>query len=487
MASANIIGKPVIRQTKLYINGQFVDGVAKKTIPVYNPSTCEIICEVAIGEEEDINLAVKAAREAYNNSWKKCAGSAKAELINKLADLIEQNIDELAGLESIDNGKPFLIAKNLDINACVRTLRYFAGFADKIAGVNIPMSNSFLTYTRHEAFGVVGLITPWNFPLLMAIWKLAPALACGNTVVLKHSEDTPLSCLRLGELINEAGFPPGVVNIISGLGPVAGQALALHADVDKIGFTGSGIVGRKIMEYSAASNLKTVSLELGGKSPNIIFADADLDTVIEHAHEGLFFNSGQCCSAGSRIFVHESIYDEFINRMKIRSEKAVVGDPFNATTTQGPITLKKQLDKVLHYIEEGKKEAKLITGGAKHGDQGWFVQPTIFADVTNQMKIARDEIFGPVMCVLKFKDTDEAIRLANQTAYGLAAAVWTRDISTLFRVSHELNSGIVWGNCYGIADPSLPWGGFQESGIGKDLSQYALQTYTRVKCVVVSI
>ena len=411
--------------------------------------------------------------------------SARGRLLYRLADLIEANAEGLAQLEALDNGKPVSVARAVDVAKTVACYRYFAGWADKVHGKTIPIDGDFLCYTRHEPIGVVGQIIPWNFPMLMMAWKLAPALATGNTVVLKPAEQTPLSALRIGELILEAGFPAGVVNILPGFGPTAGAALASHMDVDKVAFTGSTEVGHLIMEAAARSNLKPVTLELGGKSPNIVFEDADLDEAVEGAHMGLFANQGQSCCAGSRVFVERSIYDAFVEKSVARARGRVVGDPFDPRTELGPLVDQSQFDKVMGYIESGRSDgATLACGGDRIGDRGYFLRPTVFADVRDEMKIAREEIFGPVMSILPFQGVEEAVTRANGTPFGLAAAVWTRDIKKALAVSNGVRAGTVWINCYNVLDTRAPFGGFKQSGIGRELGEYGLQQYTQVKSVI---
>jgi aldehyde dehydrogenase (NAD+) len=376
----------------------------------------------------------------------------------------------------------------VDVAATVACYRYFAGWADKVQGKTIPIDGNYFCYTRHEPVGVVGQIIPWNFPMLMQAWKLAPALATGNTVVMKPAEQTPLSALRIGELIVEAGFPEGVVNLLPGFGPTAGAAIASHMDVDKVAFTGSTEVGHLIMEAAAKSNLKRVSLELGGKSPNIVFADVDLDEAVEGAHFGLFFNHGQCCCAGSRVFVEEKIYEQFVEKSGARARKRTVGDPFDPQTEQGPQVDQAQFDKVMGYIDSGRREgANLVCGGERVGDRGYFIQPTVFSEVQDDMKIAKEEIFGPVMSIIPFKSLDEVVARANRTDYGLAAAVWTRDIQKAHAVANSVRAGTVWVNCYNILDTRAPFGGFKQSGIGRELGEYGLQQYTEVKTVIVKL
>ena len=370
----------------------------------------------------------------------------------------------------------------------VACYRYFAGWADKVQGKTIPIDGDFFCYTRHEPIGVVGQIIPWNYPMLMQSWKLAPALATGNTVVMKPAEQTPLSALRIGELVLEAGFPEGVVNLLPGFGPTAGAAIARHMDVDKVAFTGSTEVGRLIMEAAAKSNLKRITLELGGKSPNIIFADTDLDEAVEGAHMGVFVNQGQSCCAGSRVFVEEKIYQQFVEKSVARARKRRVGDPLDPTTEQGPQVDQSQFDSVMGYIESGRSDgATLACGGEPVGNRGYFIQPTVFADVQDEMKIARQEIFGPVMSVIAFKDVDEVIARANRTNYGLAAGVWTRDIKKAHAVANAMRAGTVWVNCYHVLDTRAPFGGFKQSGIGRELGEYGLQEYTEVKTVTVKL
>ncbi|MGQ4647642.1 aldehyde dehydrogenase family protein [Lyngbya aestuarii] len=481
--------KVKIGPTQLLINNEWVDSVSGKRFETINPATGEVICHVAEADAADVDRAVEAARKAFSSGdWKNMSATGRGELLYKLADLIEQNIEELARLETLDNGKPLNDSLKADLPLVIACYRYYAGWADKIQGKTIPINGPYFCYTRHEPVGVVGQIIPWNFPLLMQAWKLAPALATGNTVILKTAEQTPLSALRIGELIVEAGFPPGVVNILSGYGPTAGGAIARHMDIDKVAFTGSTEVGHLIMEAAAKSNLKRVTLELGGKSPNIVFADADMDQAIEGAHFGLFFNQGQCCCAGSRVFVEEKCYDEFVAKSVERAKRRTVGNPFDTQTEQGPQVDKEQFHKVMSYIESGQREgAKMLCGGSQAGSQGYFIEPTIFADVQDEMKIAQEEIFGPVMSIIKFKDIDEVIKRANTTIYGLAAAVWTKDITKAHAIAHSLRAGTVWVNCFDVFDAAAPFGGFKQSGIGRELGEYGLQQYTEVKTVTVKL
>ncbi|MGO9242736.1 MAG: aldehyde dehydrogenase family protein [Bryobacteraceae bacterium] len=474
---------------RLLINNEWVESESGKTFADINPATGEEIAQVAEADAADVDKAVKAARRAFEHGpWRKTSASERGRLLYRLADLIEHNADELARLETLDNGKPVAIARAADLPLTIACYRYYAGWADKIQGKTIPISGDYFCYTRHEPVGVVGQIIPWNFPLLMQAWKLGPALAAGNTVILKPAEQTPLTALRVGELIVEAGFPAGVVNILPGYGPTAGATIASHMDVDKVAFTGSTEVGHLIMRAAADSNLKRVTLELGGKSPNIVFADADMDQAIEGSHFALFFNQGQCCCAGSRLFVEEKAYDQFVEKSVARAKKRTVGDPFDQATEQGPQVDDVQFDKVMSYIESGKREgASLLCGGQRVGDRGYFIEPTVFADVKDTMKIAQEEIFGPVMSIIKFKDLDEVIERANKSIYGLAAAVWTRDITKAHAIANKVRAGTVWVNCYDVFDAAAPFGGFKQSGLGRELGEYGLQQYTEVKTVTVKL
>ncbi|MDZ8077698.1 MAG: aldehyde dehydrogenase family protein [Nostoc sp. DcaGUA01] len=489
MVTATVPGQQVkVGPTQLLINNEWVNSISDRRFPTINPTTGEVICEVSEADAQDVDKAVQAARNAFTSGeWPKISATRRGELLYKLADLIEHNIDELARLETLDNGKPLQDSLG-DLGLVIACYRYYAGWADKVQGKTIPINGPYFCYTRHEPVGVVGQIIPWNFPLLMQAWKLAPALATGNTVVMKTAEQTPLSALRVGELIVEAGFPPGVVNILSGYGPTAGAAISRHMDVDKVAFTGSTEVGHLIMEAAAKSNLKRVTLELGGKSPNIVFADADMDAAIALSHEALFFNQGQCCCAGSRVFVEEKCYDEFVAKSVERARERIVGNPFDTKTEQGPQVDKEQFDRVMSYIESGMREgAQMLCGGNQVGEKGFFIAPTVFADVRDEMKIAQEEIFGPVMSIIKFKDIDEVIQRANSTMYGLAAAVWTQDITKAHAIANNVRAGTVWVNCYDIFDAAAPFGGFKQSGIGRELGEYGLQQYTEVKTVTIKL
>jgi len=413
----------------------------------------------------------------------------RGELLYRLADLVGHERETLAFLESMDVGKPYFESYNFDLVQAIDNYRYFAGWADKIHGKSIDIPGDNVCYTRREPLGVVGLIVPWNFPLQITAWKLAPCLAAGNTVILKPAEQTSITALKLAELIKKAGFPPGVVNIVTGFGPKAGAAIAGHMDIDKVSFTGSTFTGRKILEQSAASNLKPVGLELGGKSPIIVFDDViNMEKAITDSYFALFWNAGQCCSAGSRIFVHEKIYDEFVNKSvaMAKARSMQTGDPLLATTMQGPQVSQLQFDKVMSYIEAGKREgARLMCGGSRVGEKGYFIQPTVFADVQDHMTICREEIFGPVMAIIKFREIGEVVTRANDTIYGLVAAVYTRDVEKAMHLSKKIKAGIVWINTYNVITPQTPWGGFKQSGHGRDMSEYALAQYTAPKCVII--
>ncbi|KAI2664096.1 Aldehyde dehydrogenase, mitochondrial [Labeo rohita] len=470
---------PDVHYNKIFINNEWHDAVSKKTFPTINPATGEIICHVAEGDKADVDKAVKAARDAFKlgSPWRRMDASHRGLLLSRLADCIERDAAYLAELETLDNGKPYAVSYTADMPTVIKCLRYFAGWADKWEGKTIPIDGDYFCYTRHEPIGVCGQIIPWNFPLVMQAWKLGPALATGNTVVMKVAEQTPLTALYVASLIKEVGFPPGVVNIVPGLGPTAGAAIASHMDVDKVAFTGSTDVGHLILKASSTSNLKKVTLELGGKSPNIILSDANMEEAVEQSHLALFFNQGQCCCAGTRTFVQENIYDEFVERSVERAKKRTVGDPFDLKTEQGPQVDEKQFQKVLGYISSGKREgAKLMCGGGPAADRGYFIQPTVFGD-----------IFGPVMQILKFKTLEEVIERANDSKYGLAAAVFTQNLDKANYVSSSLRAGTVWINCYDVFASQAPFGGFKASGIGRELGEYGLDNYTEVKTVITKV
>ena len=479
---------PEVRQTQMLIGGNWQDAVSGKTFATVNPATEEVIAEIAEGDAADIDLAAKAARTAFESGpWATMDARDRGKLLTKLANLIEDNFDELAALESLDNGKPINDSRAADVPLVIDCLHYYAGWADKIHGDTIPIRGDYFCYTRKEPLGVCGQIIPWNFPMLMTAWKWGPALAAGCTIVMKPAEQTPLTCLRMAELATEAGFPPGVINVVPGYGPTAGASLVKHPGVDKIAFTGEHRTAQIIMA-DAAQSLKRLTFELGGKSPNIVFADADLDAAIEGAEFGLFFNQGQCCCAGSRLFVEESVHEEFVERIVERASSRVLGNPFDGNTTQGPQIDQAQFDKILGFIEKGKEQgAACVTGGNRFGDKGYFIEPTIFTGVTDDMAIATDEIFGPVMNILSFKDFDEVVERANNTQFGLAAAVWTRDVQKAHRIANSVRAGTVWVNCYDVFDAAAPFGGFKMSGMGRELGEAALANYTESKTVTMSL
>jgi aldehyde dehydrogenase (NAD+) len=475
--------------TGLFINGQFLDGSDNTTIDVINPTSGKVITSVSEGTAKDVDLAVHAAQTAFDTTWGLHApGTKRSILMSKLATLMDKHADELAALEALDNGKTFNWARNADVAGSIDCIRYYAGWADKVTGQTQETTEDKLTYTRHEPIGVVGQIIPWNFPLLMMAWKLGPALACGNTIVLKPSEFTPLTAIRMCHLINEAGFPPGVVNVLTGYGGTVGNAISSHMKIEKVAFTGSTLVGRKIMEAAAKSNLKNVTLELGGKSPNIIFDDADLEQAVNWAAFGIFWNHGQTCCAGSRIYVQEGIYDEFLKRFTEKTRSLKVGDPFAPDTFQGPQVSEVQFNRIMSYIESGKAAgAKVEVGGERHGSEGYFIKPTIFTNADPSMKIVQEEIFGPVGVVIKFKDEDDVMRQANDTVYGLAAAVFTQNLNRAINTAHRLKAGTAWVNCVNSLNSNVPFGGFKQSGIGRELGEYALSNYTAVKAVHINL
>ncbi|MBA0773783.1 hypothetical protein Gotri_009036 [Gossypium trilobum] len=486
-ALEDLIVPPVqIAYTQNLIDGKFVDAASGKTFPTYDPRTGDVISNVAEGDAEDIDRAVAAARKAFDEGpWPKMTPYERSRIMLRFADLVEKHSEELAALETWNNGKPHEQAAKSELPMFIRLFHYYAGWADKIHGLTVPADGPHHVQTLHEPIGVAGQIIPWNFPLLMFAWKVGPALACGNTIVLKTAEQTPLTALYVAKLFHEAGLPPGVLNVVSGYGPTAGAALASHMDVDKVAFTGSTDTGKIVLELAAKSNLKPVTLELGGKSPFIICEDADVDKAVELAHFALFFNQGQCCCAGSRTFVHERVYDEFIEKAKARALRRVVGDPFRKGVEQGPQIDTEQFEKVLRYIRAGiESNATLECGGDRLGTKGYFVQPTVFSNVMDDMLIAKDEIFGPVQSILKFKDIDEVIRRANNTRYGLAAGVFTKSVETANTLTRALRAGTVWVNCFDVFDAAIPFGGYKMSGIGREKGIYSLHNYLQVKAVV---
>jgi aldehyde dehydrogenase (NAD+) len=478
-----------VKPGKLFINGEFVDAQSGETFETLNPATGEVLTRVAAADRADVDKAVAAARRAFESGpYPKMSARERGQMLSRLAELVLEHADELARLESLDNGKPITETRYVDIPASAATLEYYAGWADKVEGTVIPVNGPFLNYTRREPVGVVGQIIPWNFPLLMFAWKIAPAIACGNTVVIKPAEQTPLSACKFGELCQEAGVPAGVINIIHGFGETAGAAMTSHPDIDKIAFTGEWRTGQIIMK-ACAGNLKRLSLELGGKSPNIVFDDADIPAAIKGAMAGIFFNQGEVCCAGSRLFVQNGVHKEFIQEFAHVAESIKVGDPLDPATQQGAQVSEEQMNKILQYIQIGCEEdrATLVTGGKRVGDRGYFVRPTIFDGVTNTMRIAQEEIFGPVVAAIDFNDIDEVVAEGNRTMYGLAAAVWTKDIKKAHRVAHGLRAGTVWVNCYNVFDAASPFGGFKFSGFGRENGKQALDLYTETKSVWVSL
>ncbi|EJQ46395.1 betaine-aldehyde dehydrogenase [Bacillus mycoides] len=473
---------------KLYVNGAFIESASGKTFKTPNPATGETLAIVAEAGREDIHKAVVAARMAFDEGpWSRMSTAERSRLMYKLADLMEEHKEELAQLETLDNGKPIRETLAADVPLAIEHMRYYAGWATKIVGQTIPVSGEYFNYTRHEAVGVVGQIIPWNFPLLMAMWKMGAALATGCTIVLKPAEQTPLSALYLAELIEEAGFPKGVINIVPGFGETAGQALVNHPLVDKIAFTGSTPVGKQIMRQ-ASESLKRVTLELGGKSPNIILPDADLSRAIPAALSGVMFNQGQVCCAGSRLFIPKKMYDNVMADLVLYSKKLNQGAGLNPETTIGPLVSEEQQKRVMGYIEKGIAEgAEVLCGGNKPFDQGYFVSPTVFADVNDEMTIAKEEIFGPVISALPFNDIDEVIDRANKSQFGLAAGVWTENVKTAHYIASKVRAGTVWVNCYNVFDAASPFGGFKQSGLGREMGSYALNNYTEVKSVWINL
>jgi aldehyde dehydrogenase (NAD+) len=476
-------------QRELMIDGAWRPAQSRSTFATENPATEQTIAEVAEAGPADIDAAVRAARQALSHGpWSRLKAADRGKILYRMAALLRERFESIAVLESVDAGKPLAATRRQDIAAAIDCLEYYAGWADKITGQVIPARTDALTYVNRGPVGVVAAIVPWNFPLMNAVWKIAPALACGCTVVLKPAEQTPLSALALAQIALDAGLPPGVLNVVPGFGPVAGQALIEHPDIDKISFTGSPAIGKQIMRY-AAEGAKRVGLELGGKSANVVFADADLDAAVRASASGIFFNAGQVCSAGSRILVHENRYDEFVDLLARRAGKLKLGDPMAPETSMGPLISRKQQERVLDYIESGTVEgATLVCGGKAGAEVGYFVQPTVFADVTNGMRVAREEIFGPVAAVIPFREDEEAVAIANDSPYSLAAAVWTRDISRAHHIAHALRAGTVWVNTYGHTDTRLPWGGCGgDSGVGRDLGYSAIENYTELKTVWVNL
>lgn len=480
---------------KLLIDGHWLPAATGKKFEVVNPADGKVIAQVAEGGQQDVNKAVAAARKAFESgAWPAMTASERGKLLWRLADLMEQHIEEFAEIESLDNGKPKAVAAAADVPLAIDLFRYMAGWATKIEGTTIPISVPYLdgaefhSYTLREPVGVVGQIIPWNFPLLMAAWKLGPALAAGCTVVLKVAEETPLSALRLAHLVQEAGFPPGVVNVITGFGETAGAALSAHPDVDKVAFTGSTEVGKLIVKAAGETNLKKISLELGGKSPNIIMPDADIPAAIAGAANAIFFNHGQCCCAGSRLFVHRSQFDQVVEGVAEEAKKIKLGPGMHPDSDMGPMVSQIQQDRVCSYLDIGEKEgAKAVCGGKRADSEGYFVEPTVLVDTNSNMKVIREEIFGPVVAAVAFDDIEEVIATANDSIYGLAAAVWTKDISLGHRIAKRIKAGTVWMNCYNVFDASLPFGGYKQSGWGREMGHEAIQLYTQTKAVTLQL
>lgn len=478
---------PIITQTKLFINNEWVDPIDGGTLDTINPATGGKIATVSTAGVKDVDRAVKAARTALENGpWGRMDAANRGNLLFNLAALVEKHAEELSALEAFNSGKTIVDSQG-DVGAVVNWLRYYGGWADKIEGKTVPVRGNFLSYTLRQPVGVVGQIIPWNFPLLMLAWKWGPALACGNTIVMKAAEQTPLTALRMCELAQEAGFPAGVINMLNGLGEVTGDAMVVHPGIDKIAFTGH-VETAKIIQKRAADTLKRTTFELGGKSPNVIFADCDMDKAVDGAFHAIYFHCGQCCTAGSRLFVEKKIQKEFVERLAAKAKARKVGDPLDSSTEQGPQVSQEQLDKILGYVELGHKEgAKLVVGGQRKGTEGFFVEPTIFDNVTDNMSIAKDEIFGPVVSVLPFECFDEMLDRANRTQYGLAAGIWTKDINKAHLYAKGVKAGTVWVNCYHVVDTTTPFGGFKMSGQGRENGEAALDHYTESKTVTVNL
>ncbi len=477
-------------QKQLFINNTWRQAASGATMDVVNPATEEPIAAVASADRADLDLAVDAARAALAGPWGGMSARERGRLVRKIGERLMQRADEIARLETLHNGKPISESRHIEIPAAAECFEYYGGWSDKVMGETIPVRGNYLTYTLREPIGVVAAIVPWNFPLLLAAWKIAPALACGNTVIVKPASQTPLTALALGEIALEVGLPPGVLNVLTGPGAKLGQAIVEHPGIDKIAFTGDTSTGKGIMR-GAADTLKRITLELGGKSPNIVLADADVEAAIRGATVGIFYGKGEVCAAGSRLLVDASLKNEFIDKLAARAKKMVAGDPMDPKTRFGALSSKKQMDTVLRYIESGKSEgATLVAGGARTDigtGKGYFVQPTIFADVKPEMTISREEIFGPVLAAIEFADLDEAIAIANDSPYGLAAGVWTRDIKKAHHVARRLQAGTVWINTYNVYDTAAPFGGYKQSGFGREMSAHALEHYTQVKSVWVDL
>jgi acyl-CoA reductase-like NAD-dependent aldehyde dehydrogenase len=479
-----------VMRKQLFINGQWRDAASGQTLDVVNPATEEVIATVASATQADVDAAVNAARAALDGPWGKLSARERGRLVWKIGEKLMEKADEVARLETLHNGKPIFESRQIEIPAAAECFQYYAGWADKIHGETIPVKGNYLTYTLREPVGVIAAIVPWNFPLLLTSWKVAPALACGNTVIIKPASQTPLTALALADIALEAGIPPGVINVVTGPGSIVGRMIVEHSGIDKIAFTGDTSTGKQIMRGSAET-LKHITLELGGKSPNIVFPDADIEAAVRGATTGIFYGKGEVCAAGSRLLVDRSIKDEFIDKVAARAKKMVPGDPMDPKTRLGAISSKKQLENDLRYIETAKQEGATLVAGGSRADigtgKGYFLQPTVFAGVTPGMTIAREEIFGPVLAAIEFADVDEAIARANDTSYGLAAAVWTKDIKKAHYVARKLQAGTVWINTYNVYDTAAPFGGYKQSGFGREMSVHALEHYTQVKSVWVDL
>ena len=477
-------------QRKLFINNEWRDAASGETMDVVNPATEEVCATVPAADQRDLDAAVEAARAAFNGPWSRLSARERGRLVRRLGERLMERADEFARLETLHNGKPITEARHIEIPAAAECFEYYGGWADKVMGETIPVKGNYLNYTLREPLGVCAAIVPWNFPLLIAVWKIAPALATGNTIIVKPSPQTPLTALALGEIALEVGLPPGVLNVLSGPGAELGQAIVAHPGIDKIAFTGGTTTGKAIMR-AAADTLKKITLELGGKSPNIVLADADIESAIRGATVGIFYGKGEVCAAGSRLLVDRSIKDEFIDKLAARTKKMVAGDPMDPKTRFGALSSKRQMETVMRYVESAKKEGAALVAGGERADigtgKGYFFQPTVFADVKPEMTISREEIFGPVLAAIEFADLDEAIARANDSPYGLAAGVWTKDIKKAHYVAGKLQAGTVWINTYNVYDTAAPFGGYKASGFGREMSAHALEHYTQIKSVWVDL
>ena len=477
-------------QKQLFINNEWRPASSGKTMDVINPATEEVCATVPSADVDDLNAAVDAARAALNGPWGKMSARERGRLVRKLGERLLERVDEFARLETLHNGKPIMESRHIEIPLAAECFEYYGGWADKVMGETIPVKGNYMNYTLREPLGVCAAIVPWNFPLLIAVWKIAPALATGNTIIVKPASQTPLTALALGEVALEVGLPPGVFNVLTGPGAKLGQAIVEHPGIDKIAFTGDTSTGKNIMRGSAET-LKKITLELGGKSPNIVLPDADIDAAVRGATIGIFYGKGEVCAAGSRLLVDRSIKDEFIDKLAARTKKMVAGDPMDPKTRFGPLSSKKQLETVMRYVESAKNEGATLVAGGERTDigtgKGYFYKPTVFADVKPEMTIAREEIFGPVLATIEYADLDEAIARANDTPYGLAAGVWTKDIKKAHYVASRLKAGTVWINTYNVYDTASPFGGYKQSGFGREMSAHALEHYTQVKSVWVDL